>query len=443
MERIWRAWKGYIAELRFDVAARTAEEDPEADLTGSGPAPRPRAKIDPALRQEFGGVLETRRRQAQAKAEQDAAAQGKPVPDHEQVYASLLDQIAAELDGRTRADGQARLWYQGQLVEFDARALQAGTSDADYLSDAGEARLTIGIVLRIALLFVVLGGLGYWLFVTVWPNEGATAQSGTATVLVGRVPVTPWAVTGAQLDGAPLAVTPVAGTLPLRLCVGGELPRAKGAASVASTLVLTGTSAVRRYLVAGPERPDADAALVDCTSTPPKTLRAARLQETRTHTRLEAATLRRIRVRDAALDASIPAGQWEVVLEVGVTDAAAGTLILPDGQPLAPSHSEALTGGTRLTYLVPAPSQGGPQAAGWELAGQGALPSLLPVTLPAPEPRAALLRRVLSVEADAPRIALQDGRRLLTLPSRWRCAGRISRSSRAGAWGRPAGPRQP
>lgn len=410
MERVWRAWKGYIAELRFDVAASNAQDDPEADLTGSGPAPRPRARLDAATRQEFGGVLESRRRQAQAQAEQDAAAAGRAVPDPEQVYARLLDQIAAELDGRARSDGQALIWYQGQLVEFDARALQAGTSDADYLSDDGVFRPTaLQVGLALLALVVALWAV-FWLVLPLWSDGPATAQTASAALLVGRVPVTPWAVSAAQLDGAPLALTPVPGSYPLRLCVGGELPR------TASTLVLTGTGAVRRYLVTGPERTEAQAVLLDCADSPPRTLRTARLQETRTRVLLDPATLRRVVVRDASLDARIPQGQWEVGVEVGVEDAGAGVLVLPDGQPLAATRSEAIPGGTRLTYLVPAPSQGGPQAAGWELAGQAALPSLLPLTLPAPEPRAALLRRDVAIAAGAPRVAVQDGQRLLTLP---------------------------
>ncbi len=126
IERTWRHWKGLIAEKQDELAAQQVDDALDADLTGdSRPAPR-KARLDQATRQQFGAVLEARRQQAQAKAEQEARQQGRPAPDADQVYAALLARVADELDGKLHLSGMALVWYKDALIKFDAQAVMAG-----------------------------------------------------------------------------------------------------------------------------------------------------------------------------------------------------------------------------------------------------------------------------------------------------------------------------
>ena len=134
IERTWRHWKALIAEKQDELAAQQIDDSLDADLTGDArPAPR-KARLDQATRQQFGAVLEARRQQAQTKAEQEARQHGRPAPDADQVYATLLAHIADELDGKIHPSGMALVWYKDALIKFDAQAIMAGTTDADYLA---------------------------------------------------------------------------------------------------------------------------------------------------------------------------------------------------------------------------------------------------------------------------------------------------------------------
>lgn len=387
IERTWRSWKAFVAEQLDELAAQRAGDAPEADLTG-GARPTPRkARIDGATRQQFGAVLESRRQAAQARAERAARERGLPPPDADQVYADLLRQIGDELDGKAHPGGLALVWYKDALLKFDAQALLAGTTDADYLS-AGLAGPTKGQAL--ALIGLLAGLLLALWFAAQWAFGAPTAAASPGIAWVGQNRAQLWNSDTAQLGAQVFPATLQAG-FPPTLC----LPE-RPALPAGATVVLTGTQAVRRYrLEPGGSAGEADLLLADCGSSgAPAT---AQLVETQTYHLLGGELLQQLAVRGPDLDPqSIPADQIEVALQIGIADAGAGTLILADGRRLAATRSAPAPGGTELVYL--APLAGTAQLAGWELARAGQLPLLLPLTLPAPASRAALLREALAVQ---------------------------------------------
>jgi hypothetical protein len=405
IERTWRHWKALIAEKQDELAAQQIDDSLDADLTGDArPAPR-KARLDQATRQQFGAVLEARRQQAQAKAEQEARQHGRPAPDADQVYATLLAHIADELDGKIHPSGMALVWYKDALIKFDAQAVMAGTTDADYLASGhgtgptkGQAILVLGIigVLLVALWFMV-----QWAF---FPSTPDVAQA-AVTVRVGQQPATLWTADTAAIGGVQIPAQLVGG-YPAMLCVSDEAARA---ATPGATIILSSTQAIRRYQVQpGTSRNESDLLLAGCGTSSPTPKASARLVETRTRYMLAAETLRAVAVRGPDLDPqAIPPNQMEVTLELAIPDAGAGTLILADGRRWAATRSETVDGGTRLVYLVPLAQAA--QPAGWELPRSGDLPNLLAVNLPVPVSRAALLRQLLDVRASTPASAMRDG----------------------------------
>ncbi len=405
IEKTWRHWKAFIAEKQDELAAQHLDESPDADLTGdTRPAPR-KARLDAATRQQFGAVLEARRQQAQAKAEQDARQHSKPAPDADQVYAALLAHIADELDGKVHPSGMALVWYKDALIKFDAQAVMAGTTDADYLAaGAGNGPTKQQIVLLlgvIGIMLVVLYFAVQWAFGSDTPD---VAQA-MGMARVGQQSAPLWTADMASI-GAVQILAQMTGTYPPVLCITDKVAKA---ATPGATVVLSSTQAVRRYQVQpGTSARESDLLLADCGSARAAPKASARLIETRTRRMLGAEALRAVAVRGPDLDPqAIPANQMEVTLEVAIPDGRAGTLILADGRRWAATRSEPISGGTRLVYLVPlAPTS---QPAGWELPQGSDLPALLAVNLPAPTSRVALLRRVLDVQATAPAVVSHDG----------------------------------
>lgn len=404
IERTWRNWKAFIAEQLDELVAQQADESPEADLTGSGRANPRKAKLDAATRQQFGGVLEARRQQVQAKAERDAREQGKPIPDADQIYAALLQHIMDELDGKIHPSGMALVWYKDALIKFDAAAVSAGMTDADYLAaGAGNSPTKQQALLLLGLVFVLGIVLVFALpFFFGSPPVKVTASASTARVGQQSAPL--WTVDLASVGVLTVPVR-MLNSYPPVLCV--EQTTVK-AATPGASVVLTSTQAIRRYQVQAATTNQADLVLADCTVSPPAPKGVAQLIETRTRTMLHGETLNAVLVRGPDLDPeAIPTNQMEVTIEVALPDAGGGTLILADGRRWSATRSEKAEGGTRLVYLVPLAQSS--QPAGWELPNGAALPDLLAITLPAPTSRAALLRRVLDVQAGQPTVALRDG----------------------------------
>ena len=389
IERTWRSWKAFVAERLDELAAQRADDAPEADLTGGTRPAQRKARIDGATRQQFGAVLEARRQQAQARAERAAREQSLPLPDADQVYAALLRQIGDELDGKAHPGGLALVWYKDSLLKFDAQALLSGTTDADYLAaevggpTKGQALALAGLL---AGLLLALWVAGQWAF----GAPAAAASGGSGTAWVGEDRIQLWGVDSAQI-GARSVPASLRGGFPPTLCLPDRQVPADGA-----TLVVTGTQAVRRYkLDPGGSAGEADLLLAECGS--PSAPVAAQLVETQTHQLLGGELLLQLAVRGPDLEPqTIPADQMEVTLRLGISEAGAGALILADGRRLAATHTAPVTGGTELIYLAPLASAA--QLAGWELARAGQLPALLPLTLPAPTSRPALLRQALVVQ---------------------------------------------
>lgn len=405
IERTWRNWKAFIAEQIDELAAQQADESPEADLTGSGRAAPRKAKLDAATRQQFGGVLEARRQQAQARAEREAREQGKPVPDADQIYAALLQHIMDELDGKIHQTGMALVWYKDALIKFDAASVSAGMTDADYLASGSGNGPTKQQALMLLGLVIVLGGVLVFaipFFFGSPSSNVAAASAGTARVGQQSAPL--WVIDTATVGTVSVPVR-MSGAYPLVLCVE---EKAVKAAMPGASVVLTSTQAIRRYQVQPNTSNIADLVLADCNASPPALKGAAQLIETRTRTMLSGETLGTITVRGPDLDPqAIPTNQMEVTIDIALPDADGGTLILADGRRWSATRSEKVEGNTRLVYLVPLAQSS--QPAGWELPKGAELPDLLAIMLPAPTSRAALLRRVLDVQAGQPMVALRDG----------------------------------
>lgn len=409
IERTWRQWKAFIVE-QADLLAQQAAAALDADLTDVSP-PTPRtARLDAATRQQFGAVLEARRQQAQAHAERGAREAGQPLPDAEQVYATVVQHIADELDGKVHPAGLALVWYRDTLMTFDAQAVLTGTTEADYLTAQRSGPTTR----QAALLLVLMGVLLVALVVLVrWAFPAApvsTAQTGSV-VQVGQQDIPLWTVQAVAV-GAQVTTAQMRGGYPAVLCLGDGPPVGPG-----TTIVVTGTQAIRRYQVqaAGADR-EADLLLTDCAT--PTGLRAtARLVETQTRRMLDAALLRTVTVRSPDRDPqAIPPDQMEVLLDLALPDAELGTLVLADGRRWTATRSTGVAGSTRLTYMVPLAQT--TQPAGFEVAQGADLPALLAFTLPAPTSRATLLRRWLHVQADPPTVTLHDGTPALALTLR-------------------------
>ena len=405
IEKTWRNWKAFLAEQMDELAAQQADESPEADLTGAGRPAARKARLDAATRQQFGGVLEARRQQAQATAEREAREAGRPVPDADHIYASLLQHMMDELDGKIHPSGMALVWYKDALIKFDAASVSTGMTDADYLAaGAGTGPTRQQAVLLLGLLAVMSVVLVFALPFFFGASSPSTAAASAGSARVGQQSATLWSVDAAAVGmlAVPARMT---GSYPPVLCVDDEAAKV---ATPGTTVVLTSTQAIRRYQVQANALTTGDLVLADCAASPATPKGAAQLTHTRTRTMLGGEMLRDVTVRGPDLDPEvIPSNQMEVTIDVALSDAGGGTLILADGRRWSATRSEPTGEGTRLTYLVPLVQS--PQPAGWELPNGTDLPHLLPMTLPAPTSRAALLRRVLDVQAGQPSVTLRDG----------------------------------
>ena len=402
IEKTWRNWRAFIVEQTNELAAQQADESPEADLTGFGQSAARRARLDLATRQQFGAVIEARRQQAQVKAEREAREHGKPVLDGDQVYLALLQHILAELDGKIHPSGMALVWYKDALIKFDAVAVGAGTTDADYLAPGAKAPTKPQAALLLGVI-VLLGAVAVFLVQWAFGAPTIDAAQAATTLRVGQDSVPLWTI-GSAAIGMHAVPVHMLGNYPPTLCVDDTAIRS---ITPGTTIALTSTQAIRRYQVQATTTA-ADLLLKNCQAASNAPVGAARLIETQTRTLLDSAALQAVTVRGSDLDPqAIPANQMEVTLDLALPDANSGTLILADGRRWSAARSAVIAGGTRLVYLVPLAQAA--QPAGWELPNGAGLPGLLPMLLPAPTSRAAVLRRVLDVQAGQPIVAIRDG----------------------------------
>jgi hypothetical protein len=416
LETTWRNWRAFIAEKKDELTQRLADESGLDDLTtplNSTPALR-KAKFNATTRQELAMILEQRRQAAQRDGEAAARTAGATPPDVEQVVERLIVRIDDELNGRILTNGNALVWFEGQLIEFDYRTVSSGTTDDDYLAMGGgdpvAERKRRTIILLIASAFFIGAAL---LAFNVFGGKSETATVGGPTlgsVAAQSAPL--WDIQSLAVGGASDRVIGAALGYPMLICLTEQQQQAL---KPGETVVVTGTTSVRSYMLhdsttAAPR----DLIVADCSQKPPKLLASAALRSAVTTRSRAEGLISLVTTTGSDTDpATIPADRMRVDLTVAQLDAPQGTLILADGTRWSPAASAAAGKSTVLTYLVPvAPST---QTAGWEVSGANDLPTRLTLAIPAPQARAALLREKVTVSATGADVSMRNGSPILTL----------------------------
>ena len=415
LETTWRNWRAFIAEKKDELTQRQADEAGMDDLTtplNATPAIR-KAILNAATRQELALILEQRRQAAQRDAEATARTAGATPPDVEQVMERLVGRIDDELNGRILANGNALVWFEGQLVEFDYRTVSSGTTDDDYLAASGvdpaaERKRRI-IIIGIAAIFIL--GAALLAAGAFGGGEAATASGPTlGSVAAQSAPL--WDIQSLAIGEVSGRVTGAALGYPTLVCL---TDKQQQALKPGETIVVTGTTSVRSYILhdsttATPR----DLIVADCGQKPPKLLLSAALQSVATTTPLRDGLITQVTTTGSDTDpANIPTDRMRVDLTVAQPDAPQGTLVLPDGTRWSPASSTTGAKSTLLTYLVPVATTA--QVAGWELSAGSGLPGRLTLTIPAPAARAALLRQHLTVRASGADVSTRNGSPILTL----------------------------
>jgi hypothetical protein len=239
-----------------------------------------------------------------------------------------------------------------------------------------------------------------------------SAPAAAPVAVVGQQPAPVWALTTVTLGDVTGPVTGAALGYPLLLCLS---PAQQQVATAGSALRLDGPQSRRTYrLHADATSTPRDLVVANCATAPPTLLRAAGLVETATSRALDAALVRQVTVWGPDTNpAAIPADRMQVELVVSDPQTGPNTLILADGTRWSATSSTPVAGGLRLGFLVPLATSA--QDAGWEVTAPDTLPGLLPLTLPAPTSRAALLRERLQVAGGAAQVTTRDGVPLVTL----------------------------
>ena len=415
LETTWRNWRAFIAEKKDELTQRQADEAGIDDLTtpiNATPAIR-KAKLNAATRQELAMILEQRRQAAQRDAEAAARTAGATPPDVEQVMERLVGRIDDELNGRVLANGNALVWFEGQLVEFDYRTVSSGTTDDDYLAASGvdpaAERKRRMIIVGIAAVFLLGAAL---LALNAFGGGETPTASGPTLGSVAAQSAPLWDIQSVAVGGVSDHVSGAALGYPTLICL---TDKQQQALEPGETVVVTGTTSVRSYtLHDSATATPRDLIVANCGQKPPKLLVSAALQSADMARPLSEGLISQITTTGSDTDpANIPADRMRVDVTVAQANASQGTLILPDGTRWSPASSTAGEKSTVLTYLVPAATSS--QIAGWELTEGGTLPGRLTLTIPAPEARAALLRQNLTVSASGADVSTRNGSPILTL----------------------------
>lgn len=397
--RTWRAWRDLITELE-DTLPRPDDDDD--GLFGESNRPIRRAKLQAATRRQMEAVIERRRQQAQADAEAEARRAAQPMPDPDTVRAALIQQIRRELNGEVHKQGLALVWWENRLIEFDHRRLLGETSDDAYLAaglgQRGPSKpVAIAVGVGMLLVFGLVLRVAWGLFFAAPPP----VTTGERLAQVGDQTVPMWDGQQLQVGEQQLKATIRGDSYPLEVCV---RPSRDGlVATTGNTVVLTGTTSIRRYVVA--DDGAYDLAVMSCDSE--EKLFAATLSEVRTSDALSAGIILAVRVEGADVDPlNIPANRMRVVLDVATTES--GTLVLADGSRWSATEQRQNERGASLIYLVPALDS--PQDAGWEIERSGpGLPGMAALTIPAPTSRLAMLRDRLQVREPQIGSVVRDG----------------------------------
>lgn len=397
--RTWRAWRDLITELE-DTLPRP--EDDDDGLFGESNRPIRRAKLQAATRRQMEAVIERRRQQAQADAEAEARRAAQPMPDPDTVRAALIQQIRRELNGEVHKQGLALVWWENRLIEFDHRRLLGETSDDAYLAAGlGQRGPSKPVAIAAGVGMLLVFGL---LLRVVWGVFFAAPPAATTSerlAQVGDQTVPMWDGQQLQVGEQQLKATIRGDAYPLEVCV--QPGRDGLVATAGNTVVLTGTTSIRRYVVA--DSGAYDLAVASCDSG--ETLFAATLSDVRTSDTLPAGIILAVRVEGADVDPlNIPTNRMRVVLDVATTES--GTLVLADGSRWSATEQQQNERGARLIYLVPASDS--PQDGGWEIERSGpGLPGVAALSIPAPTSRLAMLHDRLQVREPQVGSVVRDG----------------------------------
>ena len=394
METAWRQWRAYITELQQTRQQATASGDTDESLLEAVATAVPKARLPAEVRRTYADIVEQRRQQMQAEYERDARTAGKPLPDADAVYDSLLQTMQRELNGEAHASGYAIMWYQGSWIRFDATTVATTLRDVDYTQD-GDRRSPTRVQMIGAAVGVLILGVVFWQFLGPFffgSPAVAPMTAGGARIGVDTVPA--WPLTSAAI-GDRVVTAALRGSYPATLCVPGD---ARDVVRPGATVTITSTNGVRRYQVQSSVDDSPDLAVATCRDQADPPLATALLVtvETRTFLPSDVVTVVQVRGSDVAPD-DIPATQMEVVMQVPDQDVTGAVLVLTDGTRWAPSRTDRTAAGVQQAFLVPAARTA--QSAGWEVPQDTAPPLLAPVTIPAPLPRAAILQRDLLVSA--------------------------------------------
>ena len=398
--RTWRAWRDLITELEDSLPRPDDDDD---GLFGESNRPIRRAKLQAAARRQMEAIIERRRQQAQGEAEAEARRAAQPMPDPDTVRAALIQQIRRELNGEVHKQGLALVWWENRLIEFDHRRLLGETSDDAYLaaglSQRGPSKpVAIGAGVGMLVLFAVVLRVLWGVF---FASPTPVAAGDERVAQVGEETVTVWDGQQLQVGEQLLQATVRGSAYPLEVCV--QPGRDALTAPTGATVVLTGTTNVRRYMVA--EGGAYDLAVTSCDSD--ERLFAAALTDARTTEDLPAGIIQAVRVDSADVDPlNIPASRMRVILDVGTTES--GTLILADGSRWSATEQLRNESGARLIYLVPALDS--PQDGGWEVERTGpGVPGVAALNIPAPQSRVAMLHERLEVRDPEIGTVVRDG----------------------------------
>jgi len=440
-EEIHQTWRDYVRYVDAQRALLDAPEDAHAafeqDDAGADGAAQARAvlaAIPASRRAVFDTVLEQERQRALVAAETAYQAEGGRGPiDPQGIEQAVLQQLHDEAHGiGTPTPGRGLVPLspeEGDWYEVDVAALEDAPQAGAYLLravDGDERRrgfIQAGIVGGVAVVTLFV-----WLL---WPSGDTQLIADIAVApAVGDAVVEPWPLrqllltTGTTTTTVPISVTTAAvwppvdedaeplafwqapALLPLRLCVPASL------LDGATTVQLHGDAGppVRHYTLATTRPPQPDLVLKACqdavlpprygslmevTSPPEQPLGAvlALANTTLTVTTISAVGL--------GEDPTLPVDRQRVEVAVQTSQpfdwaTFAPTLLLLDGQALAPSAIDATLEGAVLRYLVPTSDQ--PRQVIWQITPADASPLRWRVTLPVPPDRLAILRERLAIE---------------------------------------------
>lgn len=298
----------------------------------------------------------------------------------------LLNRIANELeakneDGSPRPDDMAMVWVGDDLAEIKHKVvkdrMRSTTVTASWYSSR-TLQIAGGLLLVCAcsgclVLNVLLGD--------------ASAAAPLSSVAVGSRAMMVAPLLGAQLDDLALAAT-LRPAHPVVLCIDDSEQIAE---RKEATLVLTRTTSIQTYDVTT-DQASADLVLADCQVEPPAPVLAARLRESQVAQVISPAVVQHVSVLGPDSDPSqIAPDQMVVDLTLTNPSIATSVLVLADGSRW-PAVS---TSGATVRYIVPRSDTA--QQAALEQQHDTALPQLVPLTLPVPTSRIAILQHAVRV----------------------------------------------